>query len=134
MIRAVLDMNVLVSALISGDGAPAALVRAWLQGSFELVVSERILTELREVLDRPKLRRSVLGDEADAFTGMLRARAIVEDAGRAGVSSDPADDHVIALAQSAASVLVTGDDQMLRMRIPDLPIVTPRAFLDALKG
>ncbi len=134
MIRAVLDTNVLVSGLISGEGPPATLVREWQQGTFELVVSERLLIELRQVRDRPKLRRIVSVAEADAFTDLLRTRAILDDAGRAGVSIDPADDHVIALAREAASVLVTGDDQMLRFRLSDLAILTPRAFLDALEG
>lgn len=37
--RAVLDPNVLVSALLSPTGTPARIVLAWAEGRFELVVS-----------------------------------------------------------------------------------------------
>ncbi|TMD08021.1 MAG: PIN domain-containing protein [Chloroflexi bacterium] len=42
--RAVLDPNVLISAILAPTGVPAALLRHWLDGEFELVVSERLLT------------------------------------------------------------------------------------------
>lgn len=136
MIRAVLDTNVLVSALITAKGAPAVLLRRWLEGAFELVVSPRLLTELSEVLDRRKFHGYADRTEVRAYVEMLRARAVqVEDASEgAGVSPDPDDDLVIALAAVAASVLVTGDDQMRGFRAPNLPILSPRAFLEAIEG
>ena len=44
MLRAVLDVNVLVSAVLSATGAPAQLLRAWRDGEFELV-RQRIVAE-----------------------------------------------------------------------------------------
>jgi predicted nucleic acid-binding protein len=40
---------------------------------------------------------------------------------------------VIALASGEASVLVSGDNQMLGFRVPGLAILSPRAFLEALE-
>ena len=71
--RAVLDANVLVSALISRGGAPAQLLEAWRSGSFELVVSRGLLAELRRVFEYPKLVRRLDKVEADAFVEALRA-------------------------------------------------------------
>jgi predicted nucleic acid-binding protein len=42
-VRAVLDPNILIAALLSPAGAPAQLVGRWLGGAFELVVSETLL-------------------------------------------------------------------------------------------
>lgn len=44
--QAVLDPNVRVSAVLSGGGTPAALLRARLEGGFELLVSSALLGEL----------------------------------------------------------------------------------------
>lgn len=56
MLKAVLDTNVLVSALISPNGTPAQLINAWREKKFELVVSPAILEELAEVLQRGGIR------------------------------------------------------------------------------
>jgi predicted nucleic acid-binding protein len=53
--RAVFDPNVLIAALISPIGAPAALFLALTRGRFELIVSAHLLAELerpREFLER----------------------------------------------------------------------------------
>jgi hypothetical protein len=58
MTRAVVDTSVLVSALIGDPDAGAGrLVDAWREQRFVLVVSPKLLAELREVLARPKLER-----------------------------------------------------------------------------
>lgn len=65
--RGVLDPNVLVSAAISESGVPAEIVRRWEDGEFELVVSAEVLFELSEVLEvlkRPKFRRYVTEQQA----------------------------------------------------------------------
>lgn len=57
MLRVVVDANVLVSALLNVDGAPARVVRSWLEGAFDLVVSPLLLRELDRVVTRPGLAR-----------------------------------------------------------------------------
>lgn len=61
----VLDPGVLISARISsgGAGAPAELLRAWLDGAFDLAVSEKLLDELERILQRQKFRRYTTIDE-----------------------------------------------------------------------
>jgi putative PIN family toxin of toxin-antitoxin system len=53
-VRIVLDTNVLVSALLSPEGAPAQVLSLVLAGELTLVYDERILGEYREVLSRPR--------------------------------------------------------------------------------
>jgi predicted nucleic acid-binding protein len=45
-VRAVVDPNLLISALLSREGSPARVLRAWLEGAFELIVSEDLLGEI----------------------------------------------------------------------------------------
>lgn len=54
MARVVVDPNVLVAALISPRGAPAALYGALAGGRFELIASPLLLAELERVLSREK--------------------------------------------------------------------------------
>jgi len=53
-VRIVLDINVLVSALLSPNGAPAAVLQLVLAGRAVLCLDAWILSEYREVLRRDK--------------------------------------------------------------------------------
>lgn len=56
MTAAVFDTNVIVSAVLSPSGAPGRLLDAMLDGFCQPVVSDAILAEYEEVLNRPKFR------------------------------------------------------------------------------
>lgn len=130
--RAVLDPNVLISAVLSPTGGPAALVARWLAGEFELVVSEALLAELRRALAYPKLRKRVSEEDAVAFLDLLgRTATMAEDPSRSPRRSrDPGDDYLLALAEASAAVLVTGDRDLLDLT--DVPVLSPAAFLETL--
>ena len=132
--RVVLDVNVLVSALLSGSGAPGRLIALWLEGAFELVVSEELLAELGRALAYPKLREHISREDAADFMALLRATAsMVADAERpAHISRDPGDDYLVALAKASVSVLVSGDRDLLVLA-PELPIQDAGAFLKHLQ-
>jgi uncharacterized protein len=132
-VRAVLDANVLVSALLSREGAPAQLLQAWRSGHFELVVSPQLLGELARVFEYPKLRRRIEKADADAFVDLLRSAAVV--AGDAGDpprrAADPDDDYLIALAAQERAILVSGDRDLLELA-SRYPVRAPRDFVDSL--
>lgn len=131
--HAVLDPNVLISSLLSNDGAPARLVRRWLDGSFELVVSELLVAELTEVLAARKLRSRVPADAVQALVSRLGESAlrVGDPTDPPRRSADPDDDYLIALAEAAAAVLVSGDKHVLALA-DSLPIRTPAGFLAEL--
>jgi putative PIN family toxin of toxin-antitoxin system len=56
-VRAVVDTNVWVSAVLNESGLPARVLEAYLAGRFTLVVSEPMLEEMAEVMARPRLVR-----------------------------------------------------------------------------
>jgi uncharacterized protein len=132
-VRAVLDPNVLIAALLSPSGAPARIVSRWLAGEFELLVSETLIAELERALAYPKVRRRVSEDEAGAFVALLRHGALLaaDPAAPARRSVDPGDDYLVALAETERAVLVSGDRHLLALA-DELPIVTARAFLNII--
>jgi uncharacterized protein len=133
--RAVLDPNVLVSALISSSGSSARLLIELRAGSFELVASQKLLGELGEVLHRQKFRRYVTEAEADSYVEFLRQESILvadPEPPLEPLSVDPDDEYLITLARSArAEALVSGDDHLLRLR-GVIPAVSPSEFLTSL--
>lgn len=131
--RAVLDPNILIAALLSPSGAPAQIVARWLAGDFELVVSEMLLGELERALAYPKVRTRVTASEVAELASLLRAGAILapDPPARAYRSADPGDDYLLALAENERALLISGDQHLLTLA-DVLPIQSARAFLDAL--
>ena len=128
--RAVLDVNVLVSALLSRTGAPGRLVSMWLEGAFDLVNSETLLLELSRAYAYPELRKHISRQDAADFIELLQSTAsMVGDMEEPPpVSHDPGDDYLVALAVASASILVSGDYDLLSPA-PQLPIQAPAEFL-----
>jgi putative PIN family toxin of toxin-antitoxin system len=134
-VRAVVDVNVLISGVLSAKGASAEILRANRDGRFELVVSEMLLTELARTLSYPKLRQRIPPERGDAFINWVREHGtLAEDPdGPPPVSSrDPEDDYLLALAISRRAYLVTGDQDLLILG-RDLPILTPANFAAELR-
>jgi len=135
-VRAVLDANVLISAVLSPRGTPARLVLAWQAGAFDLVVSPLLLAEVRRALAYPKLERRIPPADADAFIDWLGRSATVADdpSGAPPVrSDDPGDDYLIALAAAERAVLVSGDVHLTSLA-SRMPVRTPAAFISELGG
>jgi putative PIN family toxin of toxin-antitoxin system len=134
-VRVVLDINVLISGLLAPDGASARLIRRWLDGDFELIASERLLAELKRALAYPKLRARVSEAASDEFIGLVRATATMrpDPPNPPQQSRDPGDDYLIALAESSASILVSGDQDILALS-ESRPILAPADFEARLGG
>jgi uncharacterized protein len=135
-VRALLDVNVLIAGLLSRTGPPARLLGRWLEGDFELVLSNRLVGELEKTLSRPKLRRLLNDEESRAFLELLRsglAEWVEDPEGAPRVHSrDPKDDYLIVAAQSVSATLVTGDADLLELA-GSIPVMSPRAFLESLE-
>jgi len=135
VIRAVLDTNVLVSALLF-TGSPSQLIPAWQAGRVRPVVSAEILEEYVRVLAYPKFKltdseiRGLIEEEVLPFVDTVRARPISVPTLR-----DP-DDLKFNACAVAAGVrwLVSGDDDLLSLRkINTVEIVSVTTFLQQLK-
>ncbi len=132
--RAVLDVNLLISAILSPTGTPARLLLAWQAGAFELIVSPALLDELRRAVTYPKLRRLVPASEGEAFVGWIaEAATLASDPGGPPPidSPDPGDAYLLALAAAQDAVLVSGDRHLLGLA-DGFPVRTPASFLSML--
>jgi putative PIN family toxin of toxin-antitoxin system len=129
-VRAILDPNVIILALLSRDGPPAKVLRAWLEGHFELIVSPLLLQELERALAYPKLAQRITNKSAELLDWLQREALVVEDAEEppGSRSEDPGDDYLLALAETERAVLVSGDRHLLALT-SELPVLTPREFL-----
>jgi len=130
---AVLDTNVIVSALLKWNSVPGVVLQAVFHGIIVPVFNDEILNEYRNVLNRPKFGFS---KELIAETiSQIEALGIQENAldSIAVAMPDPKDVvfYSIALAhgRTAETHLVTGNIK----HFPENPIVvTPRQMLDIL--
>ncbi len=134
--RAVLDPNVVISGALSPRGTPADILRLLAEGEFELIASRVLLNELERALAYSKLRAHI--SESDAID-LLRwvadsASVVVDpDTDPPVHSRDPDDDYLIVLASTHRAALVSGDKDLLALE-GEIPVFSPRAFLDLLAG
>jgi uncharacterized protein len=130
----VLDPNVLVSAALSPRGAPAEILRRWLAGEFELVVSPKLLEELRRVFAYPKISKRIALDDSDMLLGLLEDEAqVVSDPDQPAPIeiADPDDVYLLVLAAAAGAALVSGDGHLTALA-DRFPVFGPADFLARL--
>ncbi len=89
------------------------------------------------LMARPKFRRYFSVEEAEAFVAALELLAqAVDDPPRDGwvrVCRDPDDDYLVAMAEAAgATLLVSGDKDLLAVERPGLDVRSPRAAVEAI--
>lgn len=134
MIRAVLDTNVVISALLF-SGPPSQLVPAWQSGRLRPILSAQILEEYLRVLAYPKFKLTP-----------AEVRGLIEEALLPYIETvqspplpianlrDPDDSKFVACALNAdVRWLVSGDDDLLSLkRVQSVEIVSVTAFLQQL--
>jgi len=133
--RVVVDPGVMVSALLVSISPPAQVLDGWRERRFKMVVSDRLLDELEEVLFRPKFRQRVTTEQRTSFLALLRQRGESQPDPPAapGLTADPGDDYLAALALAVrATHLVTGDKGLLGWQNDAVIVTTPRRFIEDL--
>jgi putative PIN family toxin of toxin-antitoxin system len=131
--RVVLDTNVLISAFLF-DGKPRELFSRVISGSLRCTVSEPILRELTEVLQRPKFDVPYevclqIVQELSTICDIVVPSKKIDF-----VRKDPADNRILECALEAhADFLVTGDRHLLDIgKFRGVEILDPAALLDRL--
>jgi putative PIN family toxin of toxin-antitoxin system len=139
VLRAVLDANVIISALIQPKGASGRIVASLLEeSSFELIVSPAILAEIRRSLTYPKVRRYIKISDEDLDLSVAALALVaqpVEGTLRVNAVADDPDDnkYLEAALEGRAQYIVTGDSHLKSLKsYRGIRIVTPRVFLDLL--
>jgi putative PIN family toxin of toxin-antitoxin system len=139
---AVIDSNVLVSALLSTRGAPYQIVELFRDGHIRVFMADGQLTELNDVLARPFLTQK-LNVPRERITDLLEL--VEETAERVDPLEtlpvpvrDPKDEVILGAAIAGnADFLVTGDYDLRVLagdpRLGRLQIVNPRQFLGIIE-
>jgi uncharacterized protein len=137
VLRAVLDVGVIVSGVLTARGPPGQLLDRWRNGEFDLLISPALLAELERVLTYDKIRSRVSPEDAEEVVAELRRHAVVVDDAsevESGLTRDPGDDYLVALARSAgADVLVSGDAHITGVAGVEPPVLSPRELLEILE-
>lgn len=109
--RVVIDTNIVVSALLTPGGKPAAIIDAWLDGKFTLLTCGAHLDELRATLEKPRVAEFIKPHKAGRLINQIKRFAEdLDPLPRVERSSDPSDDFLLALSEAGmADFLVTGD-------------------------
>jgi putative PIN family toxin of toxin-antitoxin system len=134
--RAVLDTNVLLSALIS-EGKPRELLRSAHRGAFTLVLSVEILNELSEVSSRDYFKEYIDDQQIIRFLlSLVRLSDFVSITSRFNVvKKDPSDDKILRTAYDGkADFIVSGDEHLLALKeFRGIKIVKVNEMLEILK-
>jgi putative PIN family toxin of toxin-antitoxin system len=135
--RAVIDTNILVRAVLRPRGAVGMVLSRLRHGGYTLLYSQALLDELVDVLNRPRIRLKYHLTEEDIATVvrlvLLRGEAITPIA-HFSSCRDPKDDKFLDVAVGGrADVIVSADQDLLTMHpFAGIPIVSSGAFLQKL--
>ena len=130
--RVVIDTNVLLSAVLGG--ALQAILDHWQDGKFVLVVTDEIVREYLDVLQRPKfgLRGEVIDNIATYLFQFADFVTPIEHV--TVVMADPKDNKFLdAVKVGEIDYLVSGDRHLLDLKeFQGIFIIAPRVILDQL--
>lgn len=136
--RAVVDTNILVRALIRPQGTVGPVLFSLREGRYLLLYSDATLQELVDVLSRPRLQKKYGWTPTDIRTVvaliLLRGERVTPRVSLR-VCRDPHDDKFLEVAvRGGAEVIVSGDKDLLVLSpFRGIPIVSPRRFLEMLQ-
>jgi putative PIN family toxin of toxin-antitoxin system len=131
LIRAVIDTNVLVSGMLSGDGPPGAILGLTLRGLIMPVFNGQILAEYDRVLHRPRFGFVI--PEIRSIIDTIEGIGLETQEGAWPEALPDRDDEKFLVAAAAGdAVLITGN-------LRDFPaparrhvaVLSPRQFLDS---
>jgi uncharacterized protein len=137
-LKIVLDTNIWISALLYPNSKAGKILDHWRASKFDIVTSQSILDELKDVLTRPKIAKHVGWDEAkiDQYVTLLKfiteCISIKPEQITVQLENNPGDTMVLTtLLLSKANYLVTGDDDLLKLK-EQHPILSLSQFFEML--
>ena len=129
---AVIDTNVLVSAMLKWDSFPGTVMELLYSGTIVPLLDPRIVAEYKEVLSRPKFH--LTQDIIESAVGEMERLGIRVDAEELDIAlPDPKDrvfyEVVMEERKSEEAYLVTGNSKLF----PEKPfVVTPKQMIDII--
>jgi len=132
--RLVLDTNILISGILF-IGPPRKVLELCISGQVKCFISDHILKELVNVLQRPKFGFSfeqtiAIAEELQSTFTLLKPDISID-----AVSADPDDNRILECAVKAnADFIVSGDSHLLDMKqFHGIKILSAREYLKQYK-
>lgn len=139
MLRVVLDTNVIVSGIKKEEGINGQILKAAIEGRFQMIISPAILEEIRRVLQYEKIRKEHRWRDVEIEGFLIRLAflsELTEDVEKLTIVKEDTQDNVIiaCAVEGKASYIVTGDFHLQKLeRYKDTKILPPSLFLEKLK-
>jgi putative PIN family toxin of toxin-antitoxin system len=138
-VRVVLDANVVISRFLTPERVSARVYRKWEAGLFDVVATNRIVTEFAKVLCDERLMRQhrMNADAVEQVLNDIRSAVIFVD-DREIVVPALRDPHDVMFVQcgidGSVDYLITGDRDLLDLRDSlRIPIISPGVLLAMLE-
>jgi len=132
MTRVVIDTNVLISALLTEAGSEATVISLVRSGQVEWWVSEAILAEYHEVIQRPKFS-AIRPDRIKGLIQTLHKAVVVVPITKRAISPDEPDNRFLECAEAAnANFLITGNKKHFPEDYKNTKVVNARELLERL--
>lgn len=133
MKRVVLDTNIFVSMVMGGQ--VGKINDEWRAGKFILVVSEDIVSEYLDVLQRPKLHLKSRTIATIVNRVYRKAEFVTPQEKIVVVLADTSDNKFLEAAITGKTdYIVSGDKHLLDLKeYRSIPIITAREFIDILE-
>ncbi|UCG25627.1 MAG: putative toxin-antitoxin system toxin component, PIN family [Chloroflexota bacterium] len=138
--RIVLDTNIYVSNLISERGNPAKIVRWWLEGQYDVLVSQPVIDEILRVTGYERIQKkySQVRENRLEFAALIAEQALwIEPQEKLDViSSDQSDNRYVECAVAGgANYIITGDEHLLELgEYEGIMVLTPAAFVALMEA
>lgn len=134
MMRVVLDTNIFVSMALGGQ--VGKINDEWRAGKFILVVSEDIVSEYLDVLQRPKLHLKSRTIAAIVSRVYRKAEFVTPAEKILVILANTTDNKFIEAAVTGKTdYIVSGDRHVLDLKeYKSIPIITAREFIDILQS
>ena len=134
MMKVVIDTNVWLSALLWG-GQPSLIIQLIEQKQIQAISSGNILTELTDILQKPKLQKrldrlKITADAVAIIAKRLMTLVVIEEVIIPELR-DPKDQMVLATAIAGdAQIVISGDKDLLVLHpYGNISILLPQEFL-----
>lgn len=134
-LKAVIDTNVIVSAVIGKSTTFSRIYNAFVNNLFTPVLSPPLQEEILSVIRKPRIRKYFRAEEIRRFKELIKVDTIlVTPAKKVSLCRDAKDNIILEAALEAkADFIVTGDNDLLALKpLFDIPIINPRQFSDIL--
>lgn len=135
-LQIVVDTNVFISASLAEHSISRKALFSIFDHNGTILLSQEVLEEIEEVLNRDKLNKfSLLQDRILFFRSLIREAEFINITSRISDCPDPKDNKFLELAVDGnAAYIISGDNDLLDMNpFKGIKIISPSDFLKEFK-